>query len=68
MLDNLARRFGLRTNPQIFFVSTLLAVIFVVGTILFTEQVNELFSSMTGFILSSLSWFYILGVTVFLGF
>ncbi|MBB4933330.1 choline/carnitine/betaine transport [Lipingzhangella halophila] len=37
-------------------------------TILFTEQINNVFSSMTGFILSSLSWFYILGVTVFLGF
>ncbi|WP_046470495.1 BCCT family transporter [Allosalinactinospora lopnorensis] len=68
MLDDLARRFGLRTNSQIFFSSALLAIVFVVGTILFTDQVNGIFSRMTEVILSTLSWFYILGVTVFLGF
>ncbi|RNL80782.1 BCCT family transporter [Halostreptopolyspora alba] len=59
---------GLRTNPPIFFASTGLAILFVAVTILFTDQINDVFSRMTGFILSSLSWFYILGVTVFLGF
>ncbi|MDA8371782.1 MAG: BCCT family transporter [Nocardiopsaceae bacterium] len=68
MLENFARKLGLRTNPQIFFVSALLAIVFVVGTILFTEEVNTVFSRMTGAILSSLSWFYIFGVTAFLGF
>ncbi|WP_393916753.1 BCCT family transporter [Halostreptopolyspora alba] len=68
MLDDLARKLGLRTNPPIFFASTGLAILFVAVTILFTDQINDVFSRMTGFILSSLSWFYILGVTVFLGF
>jgi choline/glycine/proline betaine transport protein len=66
MFDNLAQKLKLRTNPTIFFVSSILALLFVVGTILFTEEMNNSFSAVTGWILNSLSWFYILGVTVFL--
>ncbi|QVQ50836.1 BCCT family transporter [Spiractinospora alimapuensis] len=67
MLDNLAIRLGLRTNPTIFFTSSGLAFLFVILTIAFTEEVNSAFTWATeNIILSSLSWFYILGVTVFL--
>ncbi|MCM3659638.1 BCCT family transporter [Georgenia satyanarayanai] len=65
-LDRLHDALGLRTSPRIFFPAALVAIIFVVGTILFTEQVDAAFAGASGWIMSNLGWFYILGVTVFL--
>ncbi len=68
MLDDLAQKLGLRTNAPIFFTSTGLAIAFVIAMIVFTDVINDVFTKATGFILSTLSWFYILGVTLFLVF
>ncbi|WP_454085996.1 BCCT family transporter [Georgenia sp. Marseille-Q6866] len=65
-LDRMHDALGLRTSPRIFFPAALVAIIFVVGTILFTEQVDAAFAGASGWIMSNLGWFYILGVTVFL--
>ncbi|MBD8062924.1 BCCT family transporter [Oceanitalea stevensii] len=65
-LDRMHDALGLRTSPRIFFPAALVAIIFVVGTILFTDQVDAAFAGASGWIMSNLGWFYILGVTVFL--
>lgn len=57
---------GLRTSPRVFFGAALIAVIFVVGTILFTDQVDAAFAAASGWIMTNLGWFYIFGVTLFL--
>lgn len=66
MLHKLHDLLGLRTGPRIFFISALIIVIFVVGTIAFTGHVDAFFAMVSGWILENLGWFYILGVSVFL--
>ncbi|HLT85217.1 MAG TPA: BCCT family transporter [Phototrophicaceae bacterium] len=65
-LDRLHDALGLRTSPRIFFPAALVAVVFVVGTILFTDQVDAAFAGASGWIMTNLGWFYIFGVTIFL--
>ncbi|WP_324651228.1 BCCT family transporter [Georgenia sp. H159] len=66
LLDRLHGVLGLRTSPRIFFPAALVAIVFVVGTIVFTEQVDAFFAGASGWIMTNLGWFYIFGVTVFL--
>lgn len=66
MIEKLARKLGLETNPAIFFVSASLTVLFVVCAITFTDQVDLVFGATSEWILSHLGWLYILGVTTFL--
>ncbi|GAB3476374.1 BCCT family transporter [Nocardiopsis coralliicola] len=66
MLDTLAKRLGLRTDPPIFFASAALACVFVVIAIAFTGAMDRLFGAVSGWVLDRLGWFYILGVTTFL--
>ncbi|GAA4895396.1 BCCT family transporter [Streptomonospora salina] len=66
MLQNLSRRLGLDTNPFIFSVAAALTVLFVVASIVFTDAIDALFGRASGWILTNLGWFYILGVTTFL--
>ncbi len=66
MLEKLQRALGLRTNPAIFFSSALLALVFVVGSILFTEEVDAAFGDAAEAVKTNLGWLYILGVTAFL--
>ncbi|GAB3463530.1 BCCT family transporter [Streptomonospora sediminis] len=68
MLQNLASRLGLGTNPVIFSVSAGLTVVFVVASIVFTDTIDALFGAASSWILTKLGWFYILGVTTFLVF
>jgi len=65
-LDRLHDALGLRTSPRIFFGAAFIAVLFVVGTILFTDQVDAAFAGASGWIMTNLGWFYIFGVTLFL--
>ncbi len=65
-LDRMHDALGLRTSPRVFFGAAFIAVLFVVGTILFTEQVDAAFAGASGWIMTNLGWFYIFGVTVFL--
>ncbi|EID52837.1 choline/carnitine/betaine transport [Saccharomonospora xinjiangensis XJ-54] len=62
------RVLGLRTNPVIFFSSALLTLIFVVASIVFTDEVDGVFRGASEAVKTNLGWLYILGVTSFLGF
>lgn len=66
MLRSVHDKLGLRTSPTIFFGSFALAVAFIVLTLAFPTQAAEVFSAGSGWIITNLGWFYILGVTVFL--
>ncbi|WP_407441803.1 BCCT family transporter [Rhodococcus sp. (in: high G+C Gram-positive bacteria)] len=56
----------LRTSPGVFFTSALVSLVFVVLTVAFTTTVDDVFSTASGWIMTNLGWFYILGVTTFL--
>jgi choline/glycine/proline betaine transport protein len=67
VLTRLTERLGLRTNPTTFWSTAIIAVVFVVVTIAFTDAVADTFSTVSAALLDAFGWFYILGVTVFLG-
>lgn len=66
MLDSLARRLGLRTNPTIFFWSAGLMVVFLVVLLLFPEGIGDAFTNGREWIVTNLGWFFILGVSSWL--
>ena len=66
MLRSLHDKMGLRTSPTIFFGSFAVAILFIVLTLAFPGQAAEVFSRGSGWIITNLGWFYILGVTIFL--
>jgi choline/glycine/proline betaine transport protein len=66
MLDSLARRLGLRTNPTIFFWSAGLMVLFLVVLLLFPVGIGEAFGRGRAWIVTNLGWFFILGVSSWL--
>src|SRR5690625_109563 len=68
MLNRLHDTLRLRTNPAIFFSSAAVIVIFVLGTIFFTDALDSAVSVASDWLLTNLGWFYILGVTVFVAF
>ncbi|GAA1491078.1 BCCT family transporter [Brachybacterium sacelli] len=68
MLTRLHDALRLRTSPAIFFSSAAIIIAFVIGTIVFTDPLNTVVSAASDWLLTNLGWFYILGVTVFLGF
>ncbi|MBE1878947.1 BCCT family transporter [Myceligenerans pegani] len=67
-LDALATRLGLRTNPTIFFASSGLMVVFLLLLLAFPNQISTTFGALRDWIVTDLGWFFILGVTVWLGF
>ena len=68
MFDRLAERLGLNAIPQIFFVSALLAVLFVAFAVPFSSQFAEFFGMLTSFTVAYFGWFYVLSVSGLLGF
>ncbi len=66
MMDALARRLGLRTQPTIFFVSAGLMVLFLIVLLLFPAQLNSSFSAGRGWIVTNLGWYFTFGVTAWL--
>ena len=66
MLRSLHDKLRLRTSPTIFFGSFGLATVFIVLTLALPTQAADLFAGGSGWIITNLGWFYILGVTVFL--
>jgi choline/glycine/proline betaine transport protein len=68
MDSRLTRLLGLQTNPITFFTSALLTVAFVAVAVAFTEPVAAFFEAASAKILETTGWFYILGVTTFVGF
>ena len=68
MLDSLANRLGLRTNPTIFFWSAGLMVLFLVVLLLFPVTIGQAFTTGREWIVTNLGWFFILGVSTWLVF
>lgn len=66
MLDRLAHALRLKTSPLIFFGSFAIVTTFVLYTTFFTENAKAVFAAGATWIIDSLGWFYILGVTAFL--
>lgn len=68
MLVKLHDALRLRTSPTIFFASAGVIILFVIATLAFTEPLDSAVSAGSDWLLTNVGWFYILGVTVFLGF
>ncbi|MBW3604092.1 MAG: BCCT family transporter [Actinobacteria bacterium] len=68
MLDSLARRLGLETNPAIFFWSAGLMVLFFVILVAAPEGTATAFEQGRTWIAENLGWFFILGVSAWLVF
>ena len=64
MLDSLARRLGLKTDPVIFFVAAGLMVVFLLLLVIFPTSIGEMFTAGRTWVVTKLGWFFILGVTV----
>ncbi|WP_022923904.1 BCCT family transporter [Serinicoccus marinus] len=65
-MDALARRLGLKTNPQIFFTSAGLMVVILILLLLFPGGIGEGFAAARSWVTTNLGWFFILGVTAWL--
>ena len=61
------RKFTFRIDPPVFWPSVALILGFVVWTLVSTESVTATFSTSADWLKENLGWFYIFGVTVFLG-
>lgn len=68
MLDSLARKLGLETNPTIFFWSAGLMVLFLVMLVVNPEGTATAFEQGRQWIAENLGWFFIFGVTAWLVF
>ena len=68
MLERLAERLGLRTNPTIFFVSAGLMVLILIVLLLYPGQTNAVFTLSRSWVVTNLGWFFILGVSLWLAF
>lgn len=55
-------------NPPVFTGAAIIVVLFVLLGTLFTEQANQVFTSLNAFITEYLGWFYLLAVTFFVAF
>ena len=62
-MDELARRLGLRTNPQIFFWSAGLMIVILILLLAFPGPLGEVFGQGRDWVVTRLGWFFILGVT-----
>lgn len=58
----------MQINPPVFFISSILAVVFVIFAVLVPEQAGVLFGEIQGWITHSAGWFYVLAVAGFLVF
>ena len=68
MLPRLHDFLRLRTSPPIFFGSAAVIIAFVLVTIIFTEPLDAAVTVASEWLYANLGWFYILGLTMFLGF
>lgn len=68
MLETMARRLGLRTNPAIFFSAAIAMIAILLVLLIAPEWTQELFADWRAWIVDRLGWFFILGVTTWLVF
>ncbi|SIN03354.1 glycine betaine transport integral membrane protein BetP [Mycobacteroides abscessus subsp. abscessus] len=64
MLHSLHRRLGLKTTPGIFFPSAAFILLFSAATIAFPQTMIDVFGAVSGWILTYLGWFYVLGTAL----
>ena len=57
---------GFDIHPQVTFVSTFFLVAFILLTVMFREQANEIFSATLSFVTNTFGWFLILATNVFI--
>ena len=57
---------GFDIHPQVTFVSTFCLVAFILLTVMFREQANEIFSATLSFVTNTFGWFLILATNVFI--
>ncbi len=67
-MKRLHNALGLRTSPRIFFGAAAIVIVFVVGTLIFTDPVSRGTEAASTWLMDNMGWFYILGVTTFLVF
>jgi choline/glycine/proline betaine transport protein len=63
MLDRLAQRLRISAVPQIFFISAIIAILFVVFALPFKTQYAVFFGALGDFTFTYFGWFYVLSVT-----
>ena len=68
MSERITRALRLKTDPGVFLTTVGIILAFVVITFLAGDWVGSVFGTASGWIMTNLGWFYILGVTTFLGF
>ena len=68
MSERIMRALRLKTDPGVFLTTVGIILAFVIITFLFGDWVGNVFGTASGWIMTNLGWFYILGVTTFLGF
>ncbi|WP_010542437.1 BCCT family transporter [Dietzia alimentaria] len=68
MSERIMRALRLKTDPGIFLTTVGIVVAFVVVTFFAGDWVGSVFGAASGWIMTDLGWFYIFGVTAFLGF
>lgn len=68
MLNALARRLGLRTDPTIFFTSAGIMVLFLVALLVAPVPIGKAFGAGREWVVTNLGWFFILGVTSWVAF
>ncbi|MGC0144164.1 BCCT family transporter [Pseudactinotalea sp. Z1732] len=67
-MNKFAELLGLRTSPRIFFGAAAIVILFVVGTLVFTDAVGRGTEAASTWLMDNMGWFYVLGVTSFLVF
>ncbi|RUR57562.1 BCCT family transporter [Vreelandella populi] len=68
MLNNLAKKLGLRTDPTIFFTSAGIMILFLVALLIAPDAIGAAFGAGREWIVTNLGWFFILGVTSWVAF
>ncbi|MGP9663778.1 BCCT family transporter [Halomonas sp. AOP22-C1-8] len=68
MLNNLANKLGLRTDPTIFFTSAGIMVLFLVALLIAPDAIGSAFGAGREWVVTNLGWFFILGVTCWVAF
>ena len=68
VLERIERKLGLKTNRPVFFVSGVFVIVFLVLGTVFGEMTARVFGTLAGYIAHGLGWFYILAVTLIVGF
>src|SRR5690625_7917537 len=66
VMERLAQRLGLKTNPQIFSWSAGLMGLFLILVLVFQEPVARIFTSSRLWVVTNLGWFSVLGVSAWL--